>query len=92
MCDVRKSVLRLVVMGLAAGLMAGALTTAEAQKTQIRRPRRETNASRQARIAKAIQDTYSHRYEVFGGGGYERFRPGEYLKKNNEVSWAANTS
>jgi len=100
MCDVRKSVLRLVIMGLAAGMMAGALTTAKAQvgaqvnikHRQQAHARRETNASRQARIARTIQDTYSHRYEVFGGGGYERFRSGEYLKKNNEISWAANTS
>jgi hypothetical protein len=92
MCDVRKSVVRLVAMGITAVLLAGSLTTAEAQKKQVRRARRETNASRQARVARTIEDTYSHRYEVFGGGGYERFRPGEYLKKNNEINWAANTT
>jgi hypothetical protein len=78
------------MMGLAAGLLAGALARADAQKKkQPARARRETNASRQARIERTIQETYSHRYEVFGGGGYLRFRDGEYLKKNNEVSWAA---
>jgi hypothetical protein len=100
MCDVRKSVVRLIAMGLAAGMLAGALTTAKAQvSTQVNikrrqqaHARRETNASRQARIARTIQDTYSHRFEIFGGGGYERFRPGEYLKKNNEVSWNVNTT
>ena len=49
--------------------------------------RHETNASRQARIQRTITDTYSHRWEVFGGGGYMRFRSGEYTQKNNEVTW-----
>jgi len=94
MCDVRKSVMRLVVMGLAAGLLAGTLTSAKAQNTKrpVRRARRETNASRQARIARTIQDTYSHRYEIFGGGGYLRFKSGDFTKKNNEISWAVNNS
>lgn len=88
--------MRLLAMGLVAGMLAGAMTPAKAQtKVQVRqqrRARRETNASRQARIAREIQDTYSHRYETFGGGGYLRFRSGDYTKKNNEVTWAANTS
>jgi len=82
-------------------MLAGAIGSAQGQVTASRsigskrrpqRARRETNASRQARIARTIQDTYSHRYEVFGGGGYLRWRSGEYTKKNNEISWAANTS
>jgi len=92
MCDVRKSVVRFVAIGIATGLLAGSLTTAGAQKKQVRRARRETNASRQARIARTINETYAHRWEVFGGGGFQRFRPGEFLKKNNEISWAANTT
>ncbi len=92
MCDVRKSVVRFVAVGIATGLLAGSLTTAQAQKKQTRRARRETNASRQARIARTIDETYAHRWEVFGGGGFQRFRPGEYLKKNNEISWAANAT
>ncbi len=92
MCDVRKSVVRLVAMGITAVVLAGSLTTAGAQKKQVRHARRETNASRQARIARTIDETYAHRWEIFGGGGYERFRPGEYLKKNNEISWAADAT
>jgi hypothetical protein len=97
MCDVRKSVVRMVLMGLAAGLLAGAMKTAKAQvsvqvpvkkRRQETHARRETNATRLARIQRNIQETYSHRYEVIGGGGYLRFRSGEYTKKNNEVSWA----
>jgi len=49
--------------------------------------RHETNASREARIQRTIKDTYSHRWEVFGGGGFMRFRSGEYTQKNNEVTW-----
>ena len=80
--------------GMAAGVLAGTMATAEGQqkaKKQIR-ARRETNASRQARIQRTIDATYSHRYEVFGGGGYLRWRSGEYTKRNNEVSWAAGGS
>ena len=89
MCDVRKSVVRLVVVGLAAGLFSGVSATANAQKKkQQQHARRETNASREARIQRTINYTYSHRWEVFGGGGYLRFRSGDLTKKNNEISWA----
>jgi hypothetical protein len=94
MCDVRKSVVRLIAMGLAVGLLAGAAGSANAQskKPQQKRARRETNASREARIAHTVQETYSNRYEVFGGGGFLRFTPGADLKKMNEISWAASTT
>ena len=62
--------------------------SAAAQKNQPQAPpRHETNASREARIQRTIQDTYSHRWEVFGGGGYMRFTSGVYTQKNNEVTW-----
>ncbi len=48
---------------------------------------RRRNSNRQARIARNIQDSYSHRYEVAGGGGYLRFRTGEYLQKSSEVNF-----
>ena len=57
---------------------------------QVRRPRRETNANRRARIAREVQETYSHRWEISGGGGYLRFRSGENLRKNNEVTFFGN--
>jgi hypothetical protein len=91
MCDVRKSAVRLVVTGLAVGLLAGAFTPAKGQtkkRKQESHARHETNATRLARVQHTIEDTYSHRYEVTGGGGYLRFRSGDYTKKNNEVSWA----
>ena len=61
-------------------------------EAQFHRTTRETNANRRARIAREIQDTYSHRWEVGGGGGYLRFRSGEFLQKNNEVNFWANTT
>jgi hypothetical protein len=91
MCDVRKSAVHLVLTGLAVGLLAGAFTPAKAQtkkRKQESHARHETNATRLARIRRTIEDTYSHRYEVIGGGGYLRFRSGEYTRKNNEISWA----
>ena len=70
----------------------GAWGKGEAQRKQPppqRRSRRETNASRQARIQRTIHDTYAHRYEAFGGGGYLRWKSGPANRKNNEVTWAA---
>jgi hypothetical protein len=90
MCDVRKLAVRLVLSGVAVGLLAGAIAPANAQtvtQTQSKKrkqethARHETNATRLARIARTTEDTYSHRYEVFGGGGYLRFRSGEYTRK-----------
>lgn len=95
MCDVRKSAVRLVLMGLAVVLLAGAFTPAKAQmkkRKQETHARRETNATRLARIQHTIEETYSHRFELIGGGGYLRFRSGDYTKKNNEVSWASSVN
>ncbi len=87
-------------MGLAAGLLATVATAAKAQtatKDQIRRrqeahARHETNASRQERIQRTIDETYAHRWEVAGGGGYLRWRSGENTRSNNEVSWATSAN
>jgi len=73
------------LLSLAAVMAVGA-TSLDAQQTPKRRGH-ETNANRKARIERTIQDTYSHKYEVAGGGGYLRFRSGESLQRNNEVTF-----
>lgn len=73
-------------LGLAL-LVGAAFTLITAAAAQTPTTRHETNASRQARIQRTITDTYSHRWEVFGGGAYMRFRSGEFTQKNNEVTW-----
>jgi hypothetical protein len=79
-----------VVVVLLALLVASGASVAEAQTGH--RTRRESNANRKARIARTIEETYNHRWEVAGGGGYLRFRSGEYLQKNNEVTfWMTGT-
>lgn len=90
MCDVRKLARRLVLAGLTVGVLAGGVAAPKAQmkKKKEAQPRHETNATRLARIQKTTQETYAHRYEIIGGGGYLRFRNGEYTQRNNEVSWA----
>ena len=85
MSGFRKNMQRLAVVLFAVTLIVGN-TVAHGQ---VRRTRRESNVNRKARIERTIQDTYSHRWELFGGGGYLRFRSGEYLQHNNEVTWAA---
>jgi hypothetical protein len=55
-----------------------------AQEAQAR-----IRARRQQRTQRVIQDTYSHKFEVYGGGGYTRFRPGSSLQNINESAWNA---
>jgi hypothetical protein len=64
-------------------------STGHAQAT---RRSRETNASRKARIARQVQETYTHRWEVGGGGGYLRFRSGQFTQKNSEITFWTNTT
>ncbi len=87
--DLRKFAARCAAMWSVQLLAVAAVTLTVAAAAQTPQPgaRHETNASRQARIQRTITDTYSHRWEVFGGGGYMRFRSGEYTQKNNEVTW-----
>ena len=63
--------------------------SASAQST--RRPRRESTANRKARIARTVEETYGHRWEAAGGGGYMRYRTGLNLRQSNEVSFWADT-
>ncbi len=46
-------------------------------------------ARREARRAQIIHDTYGNMYEVFVGGGYQRFLPGPTLQRNTMYSWDA---
>jgi hypothetical protein len=55
-----------------------------AQEAQAR-----IRARRAQRTQRVVQDTYSHRFEVYGGGGYTRFRPGTSLQHINESGWYA---
>jgi hypothetical protein len=71
---------------LLAGFIASGAVAVEAQTT-TRRTRRESSANRKSRIERTIAETYSHRFEVAGGGGYLRFQSGSSLQKNNEVTF-----
>jgi hypothetical protein len=55
-----------------------------AQEAQAR-----IRARREQRKQRVVQDTYSHKFEVYGGGGYTRFRPGSSLQHINESAWNA---
>src|ERR1700761_4329472 len=57
-----------------------------------RRSGHETNATRQARIARQLAETYTHRWEVAGGGGYLRFKSGQYTQKNSEITFWLDTT
>jgi hypothetical protein len=79
------------IRAFAAALLAFAMLAAlPAHAQSTRRPRRESNANRKARIARNIEQTYTHRWEIGGGGGYLRFRSGEALQKNSEITFWMN--
>ena len=77
---------------LPAVLLLAAITTSSALAQSARIAPRETNANRKARIARQITDTYTHRWEVAGGGGYLRFRSGQFNQKNSEIAFWLNTT
>jgi hypothetical protein len=79
-----------IKLAAAALLAITVLVGAGTAQAQTRRPRRESSANRKARIQRTIEDTYSHRWEVAGGGGYLRWRSGPFLQKNNEVTFFMN--
>jgi hypothetical protein len=97
-------VLFLIVL-VVPGLMAQNSTSSDSQapaqtQTQPENPQQNQvrlaqeaqariRARRQQRTQRVIQDTYSHKFEVYGGGGYTRFRPGESLQHINESAWNA---
>ena len=53
----------------------------------LREAQRRVKARRKLRVQQIIQDTYSHQYETYFGGGYLRFRPGSSLQRINEAAW-----
>ncbi len=53
----------------------------------LRDAQARVNARKRLREQATEQDTYSHKFEVYGGGGYLRFRPGQYLQHNTEAAW-----
>jgi hypothetical protein len=75
-----------------AAVLTIVLSAATGQAQSARRGGHETNANRQARIARQIKDTYTHRWEVGGGGGYLRFRSGQFTQKNSEIAFWVNTT
>jgi hypothetical protein len=77
---------------LAALLLTAVSAVFSANAQKPRRTGHETNASRQARIDRQIADTYTHRWEIGGGGGYLRFRSGEFTQKNSEITFWMNST
>jgi hypothetical protein len=58
------------------------------QRTEVlRQAQQRVKARRKLRVEQIIQDTYSHQYETYFGGGYLRFRPGSSLQRNSESAW-----
>jgi Outer membrane protein beta-barrel domain len=79
----RLSVKQVAGVLLAVSMASGAVAL---QAQAPRRSRRESSANRKARIARMIAETYSHRYEVAGGGGFLRFQSGA-PQRSSEVTF-----
>jgi Outer membrane protein beta-barrel domain len=71
---------------LAVLLLAALAVCANPAHAQAPR-RRETSEMRKIRIQKQLAETYTHRWEAEGGGGFLRFRSGELLQKNSEIAF-----
>jgi hypothetical protein len=78
------------MLAVAAILIATTVAAIPGQAQTSGRITRETNANRKARIERTIRETYTHRWEVGGGGGYLRFRSGEFTQKNSEIGFWMN--
>ncbi|AFL88969.1 opacity protein [Terriglobus roseus DSM 18391] len=48
---------------------------------------RRVNANRRARIQRNIEDAYTHRWEIAGGGGFLRFRTGQDQQRINQINF-----
>ena len=78
-------------LAILAVFAALALPSSTTHAQSVHRTRRESSASRKARVDRTIAQTYGHRYEAAGGGGFLRFRSGPYLQQNSEITFWAST-
>ena len=61
----------------------------ESQRLALaREAQARVHARRQQRVQAVIQDTYSHKYEIFGGYTFLRMRPGHVLQNFTENGFA----
>jgi len=80
----------LAAFAAAAAVLATLMAVPHAAAQNPGRVTRETNANRRARIERTVHETYSHSWEVAGGGGYLRFRSGQFTQKNSEIGFWMN--
>jgi hypothetical protein len=87
----RNTAQRKVRAGLLIACVAGICLAALPASAQVHHTRRESNANRKARIARTIEETYGHRWEAGGGGGFLRFRSGADQQRDNQIGFWAST-
>ena len=61
--------------------------TPEERARVLRDAQARINARREARIQQTIRETYNSKFELYFGGGYLRFKPGDDKQKINEADW-----
>ncbi len=67
----------------------GSAQPAQAQNQPQVSVQARIRARRAARRAAAIKEVYSHLYEAYAGGGYQRFTLASPLQRVNEYAWDA---
>ena len=92
MCDVRKSAVRMVLMGVAVGLLAGALAPAKPRRrrSESKRPMPATRPTPPVSRASTAPSRIPTRTVTRSSAAAVtlRFRSGDYTRRNNEISWA----
>jgi hypothetical protein len=78
--------------GLLVAALAGICLAALPASAQVtHHARRESNANRKRRVERTIAETYGHKWEVGGGGGFERFRSGQFQQQDSQITFWAST-
>ena len=62
-------------------------STTQERAQVLREAQQRVNARRKQRVRQIIQDTYSHKYDMYFGGEALRFRPGNSLQRATEAGW-----
>jgi hypothetical protein len=77
----------------AAALAAALVLPANAPHANAQSRRHHENTqTRQYRLTHAIQETYTHRWEIGAGSGFLRFEPGPLLRRDNQIDWATSAA
>lgn len=62
--------------------------TAQQRKQEAKQMQSRRALTHKRRLQQVVNETYNHRFEIYTGGMYTRFRPGPYLHNAGTGGWA----